>query len=394
MLRFAPVLLLLLLVGCVGESSDAPDQWMEDAETSTTDASKSDRWTEAGFSTPDGSLAVVDAAAEVVETGPEGCTPGDVFDTRVVAGGLGCLKGQKMQALTCDDAGAMYVWVDLEPFDGSARECEPDAVQSMGSGCEEEVRVCDNQTCTWGAYELVLQCPEEQIVYVNFDGQKVDDCPGFCDEPHNNKTWIVGDSYGGAASSWTFPPFTRGRAARDEILNKLSGYYRRYKILFEETRPANPPYTMVVVSDAHLLPNHGVCPLDCDNSAERTCLVNKTDDDQIDTVARYVAHELGHSFGLHHVSSAADIMVWNSVGSSFTSSTLEQDACGKSKGALQDAPAVLAKNLGLRSEQNVGASCYVSGAGGTCIDENVTSCTGTIHSGACPGPAQIRCCVP
>jgi hypothetical protein len=39
------------------------------------------------------------------------------------------------------------------------------------------------------------------------------------------------------------------------------------------------------------------------------------------------------------------------------------------------------------------SDCAVAGEPGTCIDTNTTACTGQIHTGFCPGPNNIRCCV-
>ncbi len=39
----------------------------------------------------------------------------------------------------------------------------------------------------------------------------------------------------------------------------------------------------------------------------------------------------------------------------------------------------------------MGEAC---GVDGTCIDTGVTSCPGTVESGLCPGPSQVRCCLP
>jgi hypothetical protein len=38
--------------------------------------------------------------------------------------------------------------------------------------------------------------------------------------------------------------------------------------------------------------------------------------------------------------------------------------------------------------------CSVEGEEGECIDTNAISCSGTLHTGFCPGPAAVRCCTP
>jgi hypothetical protein len=322
------------------------------------------------------------------------CVPGEVQDDRLMTGGDGCEAGEREEELTCNDDGSAFEWRATTEFDGSLRECEPGAVESQGEGCDEEERTCSS-TCTWGDLEPVLDCPRDQVVFVNFDGVTIEDCPGNCEDPKTNKSLVVGAEYGGMDTSWSFAPFTRSRADKDAILNKLSGYFAAFVVRFVDERPVDGDYTMAVVSDTHFLPNHGVCPLDCDNSSEQICMVNNITDNTTDTIARFVAHELGHSFGLHHVDNAAGIMNWDSSGSSFTASPLtEAQACGLTLGQTQDAPAILAANLGLRDEVNIGATCHVDGVEGACIDTVADTCTGTVHVGACPGPAEIRCCTP
>jgi hypothetical protein len=39
-------------------------------------------------------------------------------------------------------------------------------------------------------------------------------------------------------------------------------------------------------------------------------------------------------------------------------------------------------------------TCSVGGVGGVCIDTSKSPCGGTVHTGYCPGPANIRCCTP
>jgi hypothetical protein len=366
---------LVVLAGCGGE--------FDDMGSAGFDASASE------FGEDGGGVGAGDG-------GKASCDPGEVSDTRVVEGGIECAAGQREEALTCATDGSGFQWQPLEDFDGSQRECEPGAIETRGEGCDEETRTCAANTCRWGPFEWVNECAVEQIVFVNFGGVTLDDCgPGQCEDPQADTSWMVGDPYGGADASWTFEPFARGQDAQDEILNKLNGYYARYFIRFVQERPSSGDYTMAVVTDTHFLPNHGVCPLDCNNETEQICLVNNITDNSVDTIARFTAHELGHSFGLHHVTNSADIMFWDSSGSSFTQAILEpESSCGLMMGDVQDAPAILANNIGLRAEENVGGACYVDGAAGSCIDVVADSCTGTLITGACPGPADIRCCMP
>ena len=39
-------------------------------------------------------------------------------------------------------------------------------------------------------------------------------------------------------------------------------------------------------------------------------------------------------------------------------------------------------------------TCNAGGGTGTCNNINTNSCSGQVYTGACPGPSEIRCCVP
>jgi hypothetical protein len=41
-----------------------------------------------------------------------------------------------------------------------------------------------------------------------------------------------------------------------------------------------------------------------------------------------------------------------------------------------------------------GITCEANGEAGECIDTSVSVCSGQLHTGACPGAANIRCCTP
>jgi hypothetical protein len=107
---------------------------------------------------------------------------------------------------------------------------------------------------------------------------------------------------------------------------------------------------MVVISPT-TGPHHGVAPQDCNNSNPNDiAFVYKIGGSTADTISRFAAHELGHSFGLAHVLESSDIMQWASSGRAFRRSTLDKSdahwfgACVD--GNVQDEPAMLTAALG------------------------------------------------
>jgi hypothetical protein len=184
-----------------------------------------------------------------------------------------------------------------------------------------------------------------QIVYVAFDGVRVDDCAEPCSDATQNRSWAIHAHFG--ATSIDFAPYP-GEAARQTVLAGLRAAYAPYRVSFTTERPTDGPYTMVVVSVTGG-PNHGVAPLDCGNAnPSDIAFVYRTALSSPALVAREAAHELGHSFGLGHVASRADFMEWASSGSRFTVAPYDvAHESGKCfDGDEQDAPALLAASLG------------------------------------------------
>jgi hypothetical protein len=114
---------------------------------------------------------------------------------------------------------------------------------------------------------------------------------------------------------------------------------------------------MVVVSDgAYRSDLDGYAPLDCNNDS-RTDIVflwnAKTwAGDRPISGAKLAAHELGHSFGLTHVTDTADLMIRSGISQSvsYRTSPLLIDGYHQHcvSGTTQDGPAVLVANVGAR----------------------------------------------
>lgn len=185
-----------------------------------------------------------------------------------------------------------------------------------------------------------------QLVYVNFDGAHVSSCAD-CSDAIAGLSWGLNDLFG--KEEVELAPY-ENEAAKPRIVSRLRDLYSAYDVELTTTRPAQGPYTMVIISPTWAN-NHGAAPLDCGNqNPSNIAFVNRIGTASADLIARYAAHELGHSFGLAHVTSNADLMQWASSGSAFTRATYDAaHPSGKCmSGTLQDAPALLKDNLGTR----------------------------------------------
>ena len=150
----------------------------------------------------------------------------------------------------------------------------------------------------------------EQVVYVNFDGPVIKDCNG-CSDATTNHSLVIGRAMGKQVVD--FEPY-RSVAGKRTILSKLRSWFARYHIRFTTERPAQGPYTMVVISPTYWA-HHGVAPLDCGNNNKNDiAFVFRVGRSSFYTdatkIAQAAAHELGHSFGLAHTVDRSEIMQW------------------------------------------------------------------------------------
>lgn len=188
-------------------------------------------------------------------------------------------------------------------------------------------------------------------VFLNFEGQTL--TRGGNDSRKNKTNMIAAQSLDYPAMSWGSIGKEKGIA---DTVDELTVLFLKYSIIFVTERPEDGDYTMIVVGgNGDGVPTDssgtvGIAPLDCDNSyANDLGLVfgNKISSTSPQRLAYVIAHELGHTVGLEHVSDQEDIMYpalngktccWKKAALSGLSS------CGRTE---QDANDVLADNLGL-----------------------------------------------
>jgi hypothetical protein len=190
-----------------------------------------------------------------------------------------------------------------------------------------------------------------QVVFVNFGGPTIRHCSNYCSDATTNRSFAIGQAM--KRSSVNFEPYTNA-AGRRTILANLRAWFRPNHVTFTTTRPAQGPYTMLVISPTYW-DHHGVAPLDCGNANRSDiAFVFRAGRSSFYTsatkIAQAAAHELGHSFGLSHVTGAGQIMQWASSGRAFGRSPYDHARpSGKCfSGNVQDAPRMLRASVGPR----------------------------------------------
>jgi hypothetical protein len=224
------------------------------------------------------------------------------------------------------------------------------ALAIAGCGAPEDVTPEQDAVEPGIVYETSAP-PGPQVVFVNFNGLKVENCGNYCSDAPTNRSWVIGHMTGKA--SMDFAPFDN-LAERATILADLRTLYAAYDVTFVTTRPTSGPYTMVIISPSYM-PHHGVAPLDCGNANRNDiAFVYRTGDTGFYTnghkIAQAAAHELGHSFGLAHVVNTDEIMEWASSGRHFGASEYDRThPSGKCfSGSEQHAAAMLKASLGAK----------------------------------------------
>jgi hypothetical protein len=225
-------------------------------------------------------------------------------------------------------------------------EADPSALEEA---CEFPLQA-DVDGLGQSTYALADGTP--QVVYVNFDGPFIQHCAG-CSESQTNRSLVMGHL--GHANGYQFQPYTN-TARKTAILHHLRNYFAAWHVTFTTTRPASGPYTMAVVSPSTITTgSHGIAPLDCGNRNRNDIVFvyranNTRRFPNAALIARAVAHELGHSFGLSHVTGTSQVMQYASSGASFGVAPYDtRHVSGKCfTGNTQDAPALLRTNVGRR----------------------------------------------
>jgi hypothetical protein len=187
-------------------------------------------------------------------------------------------------------------------------------------------------------------------VYLNFDGAPL--TQGGNDATSNTTDLITVPSLSYPALDWT--TFGGKEAGMKAVVDELKILFMNYAVEWVTTRPASGDYTMAMIGgDGSNCSGGGaavgISPLDCKNSRknEIVLIFGAKLAGSTKQLAYVIAHELGHSFGLEHVTDTKSIMAPALSGATccWTISKLsEAGTCGRTE---QDDAAVLKDNLGV-----------------------------------------------
>jgi hypothetical protein len=212
-----------------------------------------------------------------------------------------------------------------------------------------------------------------QVIYLNFDGEKLKGSPGNSNSKTNETSLVAAASFDYPAfQSWDKLGNDRQKSVQ-EVIDILRLIYMKFAVKFVTTRPADGDYTMVMIggdgqgtagSGAAI----GVAPLDGPPKYPKCGNTNKNDivfvfGDKIAksygaqlarALALVAAHELGHSFGLEHVTDDKGIMFpqanVNPILQWVNAPVKQPGVCGNTN---QDAEALLRERLGEGKQDTV-----------------------------------------
>ena len=203
--------------------------------------------------------------------------------------------------------------------------------------------------------QLISDPSYRLVIYLNFEG--ADLTLGGSNSKTSSTNLIITSTLKYPSQSWS--SMGGKEKGQKDVITELRLLYGNYAVEFVTTRPTSGDYTMVMSGGTGENCKKGgpgtvgIAPLDCKNSNKNDIVLvfgNKLS--SVKKLAFVIAHELGHSFGLEHVSDNTDIMSPTLTASTccWTTSSVSGSNCGRS---TQDAKKVLSDNLGVGAGDTV-----------------------------------------
>jgi len=196
-----------------------------------------------------------------------------------------------------------------------------------------------------------------QVVYLNFDGAKLE--AGGNDAKTNRTDLILTPTLDYPAMSWT--NLGGKQQGMKDVVDQLKLIFLKFAVKLVTERPTEGDYTMAMIGGTGesckkgSAGTVGIAPLDCTNTnkSDITLIFGGLMSSSAKKLAFVIAHELGHTFGLEHVTDTKGIMypaLNPEVCCWVTSSLSEASTCGR---PTQDEEKILADNVGVGKQDTL-----------------------------------------
>lgn len=184
-----------------------------------------------------------------------------------------------------------------------------------------------------------LQSPQDPVLWINFAGATV------------SKGTDLGQSFLPCSSQAKIPPSRLPFQSQQEIANMVATHFSNAgaKLLVTTDQPASGDYTTIHVGGTYAnlgcssgSSPAGLAPFDVGNANPSDIGFVFPQSNDLSSIARTIAHEAGHTYGLDHSNNKQDLMYPYDVDSAVAFAT----GIASSNGISQDAATILQSALG------------------------------------------------
>lgn len=209
-----------------------------------------------------------------------------------------------------------------------------------------------------------------KVVYLNFDGATLN--AGGNNSKTNNTDLILSSTLDYPALDWT--KLGGKEQGLQAVVDELKLVFLKFAVKLVTERPTEGDYTMAMVGGTGDGCKKGgpgtvgIAPLDCKNTNDNDiCLIfGDQMNASVRKLALVIAHELGHTFGLEHITDPKGIM-YPSLSSEvccWVSAPVSGGSCGR---PTQDAEKVLEENVGVGAQDTQPPQVWFLRPGGGAI---------------------------